>query len=77
MAVSTIISKTDLGRRTRRVVDQARRGRPVIIEGYGEEQALSSTRPTIAACAPSRPTMPCPHTLHPIRHTSHERAACS
>ena len=38
MTVSTIISKTDLARRTRQVVDQARRGRPVIIESYGEEQ---------------------------------------
>ncbi len=38
MTVSTTISKTDLARRTRQVVDQARRGRPVIIESYGEEQ---------------------------------------
>jgi len=38
MTVSPIISKTDLARRTRQVVDQARRGRPVIIESYGEEQ---------------------------------------
>jgi prevent-host-death family protein len=38
MTVSTIISKTDLARRARQVVDQARRGRPVIIESYGEEQ---------------------------------------
>ncbi len=38
MTVSTTISKTDLARRSRQVVDQARRGRPVIIESYGEEQ---------------------------------------
>jgi prevent-host-death family protein len=38
MTVSTVISKTDLARRSRQVVDQARRGRPVIIESYGEEQ---------------------------------------
>ena len=38
MTLGTTISKTDLARRTRQVVDQARRGRPVIIESYGEEQ---------------------------------------
>lgn len=38
MAVAAIISKTDLARRTRQVVDQARRGRAVIVESYGEEQ---------------------------------------
>jgi prevent-host-death family protein len=38
MTVSTVISKTDLARHARQVVDQARRGRPVIIESYGEEQ---------------------------------------
>jgi len=38
MTVATIISKTDLARRTRQVVDQARRGRAVIVESYGEEQ---------------------------------------
>lgn len=38
MTVSTVISKTDLARRSRQIVEQARRGRPVIIESYGEEQ---------------------------------------
>jgi hypothetical protein len=38
MSVATIINKTDLARRTRQVVDQARRGRAVIVESYGEEQ---------------------------------------
>jgi prevent-host-death family protein len=38
MVVARIMSKTDLARRTRQVVDQARRGRAVIIESYGEEQ---------------------------------------
>ncbi len=36
--IATTISKTDLARHTRQVVDQARRGRPVIIASYGEEQ---------------------------------------
>ena len=35
---ATIISKTDLARRTREVVDQARRGDPIIVESYGQEQ---------------------------------------
>ncbi len=38
MTAATIINKTDLARRTRQVVDQARRGRAVIVESYGEEQ---------------------------------------
>ena len=38
MVIGTIISKTDLARRARQVVDQARRGRPVIVKSYGEEQ---------------------------------------
>jgi hypothetical protein len=38
MSIATIISKTDLARRTRQVVDQARRGRTLIVESYGEEQ---------------------------------------
>lgn len=36
--ISTTISKTDLARRTRQVIDQARRGRSVIVKSYGEEQ---------------------------------------
>ncbi len=38
MSVATVISKTDLARRTRYVLDQARRGRTMIVESYGEEQ---------------------------------------
>ena len=38
MTVTTIISKTDLARRTRQIVNQARRGGAVIVESYGEEQ---------------------------------------
>jgi predicted HTH domain antitoxin len=34
------ISKTDLARRTRQVVDSARRGDTIIIESYGEEQVV-------------------------------------
>ena len=38
MSVATVISKTDLARRTRYVLEQARRGRTMIVESYGEEQ---------------------------------------
>jgi predicted amino acid dehydrogenase len=38
MSVATLISKTDLARRTRHVLEQARRGRTMIVESYGEEQ---------------------------------------
>ena len=38
MTTAFTISKTDLARRTRQVVNQARRGQPVIVESYGEEQ---------------------------------------
>jgi prevent-host-death family protein len=34
------ISKTDLARRTRQVVDRARRGGTIIVESYGEEQVV-------------------------------------
>lgn len=37
-AVAITISRTDLARRTRQVVNQAHRGQPVIVESYGEEQ---------------------------------------
>lgn len=37
MNAPIIFSKTDLARRSRQVVDQARRGRPVIIASYGKE----------------------------------------
>ena len=32
------ISKTDLARRTRQIVDRARRGEAIIVKSYGEEQ---------------------------------------
>ena len=32
------VSKTDLARRTRQIVDRARRGETIIVESYGEEQ---------------------------------------
>ncbi|MCC7355615.1 MAG: type II toxin-antitoxin system prevent-host-death family antitoxin [Anaerolineae bacterium] len=38
MALGPIISKTDLARHTRQILDRARRGRPIIVESYGEEQ---------------------------------------
>lgn len=38
MTPATIISRTDLARRTRQVVDQARRGHIFVVESYGEEQ---------------------------------------
>jgi prevent-host-death family protein len=34
------ISKTDLARHTRQVVDRARRGGTIIVESYGEEQVV-------------------------------------
>jgi prevent-host-death family protein len=38
MITAMTISRTDLARRTRQVVNQAHRGQPVIVESYGEEQ---------------------------------------
>ena len=38
MVHTSTISKTDLARRTRQVVDRARRGDTIIVESYGEEQ---------------------------------------
>lgn len=38
MPISETVSKTDLARRTRQVVDRARRGHTLIVESYGEEQ---------------------------------------
>jgi len=38
MAYLTTISKTDLARRTRQIVDRIRRGDTLIVESYGEEQ---------------------------------------
>ena len=34
------ISKTDLARRTRQIVDRARRGDTILVESYGEEQVV-------------------------------------
>jgi hypothetical protein len=38
MVHTLTISKTDLARRTRQIVDRARRGEAIIVESYGEEQ---------------------------------------
>ncbi len=38
MSTATIISRTDLARHTRQVVDQVRRGHIFVVESYGEEQ---------------------------------------
>ena len=38
MLVSTVISSTDLARKTRKVVDMARRGYAVIVTVHGDEQ---------------------------------------
>jgi len=38
MVHTLTISKTELARRTRQIVDQARRGEAIIVESYGEEQ---------------------------------------
>jgi len=40
MAHMATISKTDLARRTRQVVDRARRGDTLVVESYGEEQVV-------------------------------------
>lgn len=36
----TVISKTDLARRTRQIVDRVRRGDTVLVESYGEQQIV-------------------------------------
>ena len=38
MVHTLTISKTELARRTRQIVDRARRGEAIIVESYGEEQ---------------------------------------
>jgi len=38
--VPVTISKTDLARRTREVLDQARRGQMIIVRSYGEDQVV-------------------------------------
>lgn len=40
MIYTSKISKTDLARRTRQIVDRARRGDTIIVESYGEEQVV-------------------------------------
>ena len=40
MGYTSTISKTDLARRTRQVVERARRGDTIIVESYGEEQVV-------------------------------------
>jgi prevent-host-death family protein len=40
MVFPSKISKTDLARRTRQVVDRVRRGDTIIVESYGEEQVV-------------------------------------
>ena len=40
MNFTSKISKTDLARRTRQIVDRARRGDTIIVESYGEEQVV-------------------------------------
>ncbi|CUS03832.2 protein of unknown function [Candidatus Promineifilum breve] len=36
--MTILISRTDLARNTRKVIDDARRSGPVVVESYGEEQ---------------------------------------
>jgi predicted HTH domain antitoxin len=38
MSFDTIINRTELARRTRQAVEQARRGQTILVESYGEEQ---------------------------------------
>lgn len=40
MATAVTFSRTDLTRKTREVLDTVRRGRPAVIQSYGEEQAV-------------------------------------
>jgi len=40
MVYTSTVSKTDLARRTRQIVDRARRGDTIIVESYGEEQVV-------------------------------------
>lgn len=36
--MTIMISRTDLARNTRKAIEQARKGQPVVVESYGEEQ---------------------------------------
>ncbi|WP_119065658.1 type II toxin-antitoxin system prevent-host-death family antitoxin [Aggregatilinea lenta] len=38
--MSITISKTDLARNTRDIVDQARRGQTIVVQSYGEDQVV-------------------------------------
>ncbi|NLX11762.1 MAG: hypothetical protein GXY36_19115 [Chloroflexi bacterium] len=38
--MSITISKTELARNTRQIVDQARKGQTIVVESYGEEQVV-------------------------------------
>jgi prevent-host-death family protein len=38
--MSITISKTDLARNTRDIVDQARKGQTIVVQSYGEEQVV-------------------------------------
>ena len=38
--MTVTISRTDLARNTREVVDQVRRGQPVLVQSYGEDQVV-------------------------------------
>lgn len=38
--MSIIVSRTDLARKTREIVEEVRRGQPVIVTAYGREQAV-------------------------------------
>jgi len=40
MQMTTVVSQTDLTRKTRQVVDRARRGYTVIVESHGHEQVV-------------------------------------
>lgn len=38
--MTVTISRTDLARNTREIVDQVRRGQPVLVQSYGEDQVV-------------------------------------
>lgn len=65
MVATTTISKTDLARRTRQILEQARRGRTMIVESYGQEQvaildALDYRMLRAVAAYYSQPSAPSP-----------------
>ena len=75
MTVATIISKTDLARRTRQIVNQARRGGAVIVESYGEEQVAILDAADYRCLRAWPPTMPCRRSRHRPPITRLPRAA--